>query len=88
MNRLITAIAMTGVIFASTRALGDESATQPRMGKRHAIAQLVVCMKRRMSHDKGASYNEARKTCKDQIDRQSDNAPSGSLVASATPPKP
>ena len=88
MNRLLTAIALTGVIFAGTRALGDESTSQSRVVKRHAIASLLVCMRKRMSYDKGASYNEARRTCKDQIASQSDKASSGSLVASATAPKP
>lgn len=88
MNRLVTAIALTGVIFAGTRALGDESASRSRGIKRQAIASLVVCMRKRMSYDRSASYNEAKKTCKDQIANQSDNAPTGSLVASAPPPKP
>lgn len=88
MNRLVTVIALCAMIFAGTPALGDESASQSRMSRRHGIAQLVVCMKKRMSNDKGTSYNEARTTCKDQIARQSDNTSSGTLVASATPPKP
>jgi hypothetical protein len=86
--RLVTVIALTGVIFAGTHALGDESASQPRMSDRHAVAQLVDCMKKRMSYDRDASYNEARKTCRDQIAKQSNNTSSGTLVASATPPKP
>jgi hypothetical protein len=88
MNRLVTAIALTGVIFACTRALGDESASQPRVTKRQATASLVVCMRKRMSYDRSASYNEAKKTCRDQIANRSDKASSSSLVASATPPKP
>jgi hypothetical protein len=88
MNRLATVIALASMIFAGTRAFGDESASQSRVGKRHAIAQLVVCMKTRMSHDRGTSYNEARKTCKDQIANQGGSTPSGALVASATPRKP
>jgi len=86
MIRLVTFVALTGVIFAGQRGLG-EAASQPRMSKHHAVAQLADCMKKRMSDDKGASYNEARKTCRDQIAKQRDKA-SGSLVASATPPKP
>jgi hypothetical protein len=88
MNRLVAVIALAGVIFAGTRALGDESASQSRMSKRHTIVQVFDCMKKRMSHDKGTSYNEARKTCKDQVAKQGDNTSSGALVASATPPKP
>jgi hypothetical protein len=88
MNRLAAAIALTGVVFACTRALGDESASQSRGVKRQATASLVACMRKRMSYDRSASYNEAKKTCRDQIANQSGKASSGSLVASATPPKP
>jgi hypothetical protein len=88
MNRLATVIALASVIFAGTPALGDESASQSRMSRRHTIVQLVVCMKKRMSYDKGSSYNEAKKTCKDQIANNGDGSSSGALVASATPSKP
>jgi hypothetical protein len=88
MNRLVAIIALAGMIFVGTRALGDESANQSRMSKRHTVVQMVDCMKKRMSHDRGTSFNEARKTCKDQVAKQSDSASSGALVASATPPKP
>jgi hypothetical protein len=88
MNRLVAVIALTGVMFAGMRAFGDESASQSRMSKRHTIVQVVDCMKKRMSHDKGTSYNEARKTCEDQFAKQSANTSSGTLVASATSPKP
>jgi hypothetical protein len=87
MNRLAAVIAVAGMIFVGTRALGDESANQSTMSKRHTIVQVVDCMRKRMSHDKGTSYNEARKTCKDQVARQSDNTSSGALVASAAPLK-
>jgi|HubBroStandDraft_3_1064219.scaffolds.fasta_scaffold171490_2 hypothetical protein len=89
MNRPVSVIIVSaGVIFAGARALGDEAANQSRMSKRHTIVQVVDCMKKRMSHDRGTSYNEARRTCKDQVAKQSDNTSSGTLVASATPPKP
>jgi|HubBroStandDraft_4_1064222.scaffolds.fasta_scaffold278823_1 hypothetical protein len=88
MNRAATVIALAGMILAYTTALGDESASQSRMSRRHTIAQLVVCMKKRMSDDKGISFIEARNTCKDQIANRGDSTPSGTLVASATAPKP
>jgi hypothetical protein len=40
-----------------------------------------------MSADKSSSYNEAKKSCKDQINNDSGNLPSGALVAFATPVK-
>jgi hypothetical protein len=88
MNRPAMVIALAGVIFAGTAALGDESASQSRTSRHHAIAQLVVCMKKRMSDDKGISFIDARKTCKDQIANHGDSTSSGTLVASATAPKP
>jgi hypothetical protein len=87
MNRLAAVIAVAGMIFVGTRALGDGSANQSTLSKRHTIVQVVDCMRKRMSHDKGTSYNEARKACKDQVARQSDNMSSGALVASAAPLK-
>lgn len=83
MNRLVTAIGLMGVIYAGTPALGGEPAGLSRMSKRHATAQLSVCMKKRMSRDKGSSYNEARMACKVQIGMPDDKESSGSLVASA-----
>ena len=88
MNRLVAVTAVAGMIFVGTPALGDGSAKQSTMSKRHTIVQVADCMRKRMSHDKGTSYNEARKTCKDQVARQSDNTSSDALVASAAPLKP
>jgi hypothetical protein len=45
-------------------------------------------MKKRMSADRGSSYNAAMKACREQINKESDNLPSGALVASDTPAKP
>ena len=45
-------------------------------------------MKKRMSTNKAISYNEAAKACKDQLNKQSDNSISGTLVASDAPGKP
>ncbi len=83
MNRLVTAIALIGVVFAGMPALGGEPEGQSRMNRHHTIAQLIVCMKKRMSDDKGSSYNAARTACKGQIGMQSGKDSSGSLVASA-----
>jgi hypothetical protein len=88
MNRLLTVIAATGVIFTSAQALAVDSVRQSTMSKRQMIVQIVGCMKKRMAADKGSSYNEAMKACKHQINKESDNLESGALVASDTPAKP
>jgi hypothetical protein len=88
MNRLLTVIATTGVIFAGAQALAVDSGKQSTMSKRQMIVQMVGCMKKRMAADKSSSYNEAMKACKDQMHKESDNLSSGALVASDTPAKP
>ena len=87
MNRVVTMIALSGVVFVGTRALAVDSISQPTMSKRQMVAQIVDCMKKRMSANKNSSYNEAMKACKDQIKKGSDNLPSGALVASEAPAK-
>ena len=84
MNRVLTAIALSGVIFVGARALAADSVNRPTMSKRQMAAQIISCMKKRMSANKGSSYNEAMKACKDQIKRENDELPSGPLVASDT----
>jgi hypothetical protein len=88
MTRVVTMIALSGVVFVGTRALAVDSISQPTMSKRQMVAQIVGCMKKRMSANKNSSYNEAMRACKDQIKKESDNLPSGALVASDTPAKP
>ena len=88
MKRVVTAIALAGVIFVGTQARAVDSTSQPTMSKRQLIAQMVGCMRKRMSADKNSSYNDAMKACKDQTNKQRDNFPSGALVASDTPAKP
>jgi hypothetical protein len=87
MNRLAAATAITCVMFAGSRALAGEPAGQSRTGTHRIFVLMVACMKKRMSNDRSSSYNDAKKTCKDQINgvREDD---SGALVASAAPPKP
>jgi hypothetical protein len=87
MNRVVTVIALNGVIFVGTPAFAADSIRQSTMSKRQMNAQIVVCMKKRMSANKNSSYNEAMKACKDQIYKASGNLPSGGLVASDSPAK-
>ncbi|HWY93537.1 MAG TPA: hypothetical protein VNX69_00020 [Steroidobacteraceae bacterium] len=87
MKRVVMVVALAGVIFGA-QALAVDSTSQPTMSKRQMIAQMVGCMRKRMSANKNTSYNDAMKACKDQINKQSDSFPSGALVASGTPAKP
>lgn len=86
-NRVVTVIALSGVIFVGTPALAADSMRQSTMSKRQMYAQIVDCMKRRMSANKNSSYKEAMKACKDQINKASGNLPSDAFVASDTPAK-
>jgi hypothetical protein len=87
MNRLVPIIALTGVIAVGTQAHAVDSTSQSTTSKYQTIVQLVGCMRKRMSANKGRSYNEAMKACKDQ-NKESDHLPSGALVASDIPAKP
>jgi hypothetical protein len=82
MSRVVTAIALIGVVFVGTRSLAADSVNRPTMSKRQMVAQIIGCMKKRMSANKNSSYNEAMRACKDQIKRDNDDLPSGPLVAS------
>jgi hypothetical protein len=87
-NRVLAVVAMAGAVFWGAQALADDSIRQPTMSKRQMIVQIVGCMKKRMSTNRAISYNEAAKACKDQINKQSDNSISGTLVAADAPGKP
>ncbi len=87
MNHVLTAIAMTGLLIGA-QALAVDSTSQPTISKRQLIAQMVGCMKKQMAANKAISYNEALKTCKDQMNTQSGKSASRTLVASDTLTKP
>jgi hypothetical protein len=88
MNRVVTVIALTSVIFLGTQALAVDSARQPTMSKHQMIAQMLGCMRKRMSADKNSSYHDSMKACKTQINKQSDTLPSVPPAASDTLGKP
>jgi hypothetical protein len=85
MNRIVTVIALGGAVLVGTRALAADPVNQSTMSKRQMFAHIVDCMKKRMSANKGSSYNEAMKACKEQISKASGSLPPGPLVASDTP---
>ena len=45
-------------------------------------------MRKRMAVNQSRSYNDAMKACKEQLNKESDNSPSGALVASDAKQKP
>jgi len=87
-NRVAALIALAAAIFVGGQVSADDAATRPSMSKRQTIAQIVGCMRKRMSANQSRSYNDAMKLCKDQINKESEASPSGALVASDAPPKP
>jgi hypothetical protein len=83
----LTMLAMTSVAFPGGRSLA--APVPPTTTTRNqTIAKTIDCMRRRMSADKSVSYNEAAKTCRDQIRKQRDQSASGALVASGPSTKP
>jgi hypothetical protein len=56
-------IAMTCTLLVGAQALAADPSSPSRIS-RH---QMVDCMMKRMSADKGLSYNDATKACTDQL---------------------
>ena len=81
-------ITMASVMLTAALAIADDAVRQSTISKRQMMAQVVNCMKKRMSVDREISYNAASKVCKDQVNSQSNNSVSVALVASASPAKP
>jgi hypothetical protein len=88
MTRVVTMIAMGVVILVDAPALAADAISQPTVSKRQTIAQVVNCMRKRMSADKEISYNAAAKVCKSQVNNQSSNSASVAVVASDSGAKP
>ncbi len=88
MTRVLTMVAMGVVLLIGAQAIAVDAVSQSTMRKRQMIAQVVNCMKKRMSVDREISYNAASKVCKDQVNNQSNNLVSVALVASSSPAKP
>jgi hypothetical protein len=75
--RVLSVIAITGVMLMGAKALADESATHSRNSRR----QIADCIIKKMSANRAVSFNDATRACKDQAKAQD-----GSLVAN-TPAK-
>ena len=87
MNRIMAVAALSGAILVGARAPAAEPENRSTLSKRQMYAQIVDCMKKRMSANKNGSYIEAMKACKDQVNQGNSSLPSGALVASDTPAK-
>ena len=85
---VVAVIALTGAICAGTQSLAVDSPDASRTSKRQMIVQMVDCMRKRMSANKSRAYNDALRACKKDQAKESDELPSGALVASDTPAKP
>jgi hypothetical protein len=83
MKRMVTVIAMAGLLCVAAQMLAVEAIGQSALTKRQMLSQIIGCMKKRMSESHTISYNQAAKVCRDQL-KQSDNPASGPLVASDT----
>jgi hypothetical protein len=78
-------LAVTSLSFAGMQAMGGS--VQPPPTERHQMMlETTDCMRRRMSADKVVSYNEAAKTCREQIRKQ--HAQPAPLVAAGNPRRP
>ena len=87
MNRLLTAVVTTGAICLALQALAADSDNQSTMSERQQIAQIVGCMRVRLSANKDSSYKDAFKACRKQVIKGSDNLPPDAVEVSATQPK-
>ena len=87
MTRLAFSIAIGAAVLASAQACADGWKGQSLSTKRQAVAQVIDCMKKRMSSDRLISYNGAAKLCKDEVSRRFESASPGPLVAADSPAK-
>jgi hypothetical protein len=80
MTRSWLAIAIGAAALVSTQAPANDWKGQFAT-KRQMVTQVVDCMRKRMSSDQRISYNEAARTCKNEVNRRFEDAASGPLVA-------
>jgi hypothetical protein len=78
-------LAITSVEFAGTQTLAVSAPPPPT--KHQIMVKTVDCMRKRMSIDRVVSYNEAAKTCRDQIRKQRGQPAPAALATAGDPPK-
>jgi hypothetical protein len=83
MKRLTLVVVLLAAVVAAARAPADDWKGQPI--KRHVVAQVIDCMRKRMSSDRVISYNDAAKLCKVEVNRRLENISSAPLVAADNP---
>jgi len=88
MTRVLTMIAMAGVMLMDAQAIAVDTIGQSTVSKRQVLVQVVNCMKKRMSVSKELSYNAAAQVCKNQVNNQSNSVVSVAVEASDSPTKP
>jgi hypothetical protein len=79
MKRFLTAVGWTTLILGAHTALA-----QPQSAAVLAKRQLSECMSKRMSADRGLSYNDARRVCKERLQPPKDTLASINPVDTAT----
>ena len=63
MKRFLAALGWTSLVFIGA----NTALAEPERAAVIAKRQLSECMSRRMSADKGLSYNDARRVCKESL---------------------
>jgi hypothetical protein len=84
MKRLTLILATTSAVVAVSPAFASDWKAQPLAVKRQMVAQMISCMKKRMSSDRLVSYNQASKSCRETVEGQLEKSTSGPLVAADT----
>jgi hypothetical protein len=83
MNRLALVVAIAGTVLGTSTALAADPA-HSISAKRQFASQVITCMRKRMASDKYVSYNQAAKTCKEEVTKHLDGSDVGPLVAADT----
>jgi hypothetical protein len=83
-KRLTLILAATYALVTALPALASDWKNQPVAVKRQMVAQVVSCMKKRMSTDQRISYYQAAKICRETVEGQLEKSTSGPLVAADT----
>ena len=81
MQRLALILATASAVVATSPAFASDWKGQPLAVKRHMVAQVIACMKKRMYADRLISYNQASKVCRDEVEARLDKVSAGVLVA-------
>jgi len=87
MTRALALIAALLALGIGAPDMAADAGNHPSLSKHQIVAQIIACMKKRMAADQKISYNEAARSCKEQVRRQIEGSVSGPLVAADNPAK-